>query len=174
MLATNPGVKGPATMPASGYTGTAPIRLAAESEERAFYAGKAGQEPVVTAGIFLTLVGFAFKVSVVPFHMWVPDTYEAASTPFVAWLSVAPKAAGFVVMFRLYLEGVGDPVLLWVPVTAGLAAITNTRSTVFHNAQPSWLLEHGRAAPGPGRGTPLLDVLPLHSGGVPRVHRDLP
>ena len=37
--------------------------------------------------------------------MWAPDTYEAASTPFVAWLSVAPKAAGFVAMFRLYLEG---------------------------------------------------------------------
>jgi len=54
----------------------------------------------------------------------VPDTYEAASTPFVAWLSVAPKAAGFVVMFRLYLEGVGDAVLLWVPAAAGLAAIT--------------------------------------------------
>ncbi len=48
--------------------------------------------------------------------MWVPDTYEAASTPFVAWLSVAPKAAGFVVIFRLYLEGVGArDALLWVP-----------------------------------------------------------
>jgi len=52
------------------------------------------------------------------------DTYEAANTPFVAWLSVAPKAAGFVVMFRLYLEGVGNPVLLWVPLMTGLAAVT--------------------------------------------------
>ncbi len=39
---------------------------------------------------------------------------------------------------------------------------------------PASALEHGRAAQGPGRGTPLLDVLPLHAGGVPRVHRDLP
>jgi NADH-quinone oxidoreductase subunit N len=54
----------------------------------------------------------------------VPDTYEAASTPFVAWLSVAPKAAGFVVIFRLYLEGMGDRVLFWVPVAAGLATVT--------------------------------------------------
>jgi NADH-quinone oxidoreductase subunit N len=54
----------------------------------------------------------------------VPDTYEAASTPFVAWLSVAPKAAGFIVMFRLYLEGAGDRVLLWVPLAATLAAVT--------------------------------------------------
>ena len=41
--------------------------------------------------------GLGFKIAAFPFHMWVPDTYEAASTPFVAWLSVAPKAAGFVV-----------------------------------------------------------------------------
>jgi NADH-quinone oxidoreductase subunit N len=56
--------------------------------------------------------------------MWVPDAYEAASTPFVAWLSVAPKAAGFVVIFRLYLEGVGSAALLWVPLAAGLATLT--------------------------------------------------
>jgi len=80
--------------------------------------------PLLVLGMMLTLGGLGFKIAAFPFHMWVPDTYEAASTPFVAWLSVAPKAAGFVVMFRLYLEGVGDPVLLWVPVTAGLATIT--------------------------------------------------
>ena len=56
--------------------------------------------------------------------MWVPDTYEAANAPFVAWLSVAPKAAGFIVIFRLYLEGVGDRAVLWVPVATGLAAVT--------------------------------------------------
>ena len=39
--------------------------------------------------------------------MWAPDTYEAATTPFVAWLSVAPKAAGFVAIIRLYVEGLG-------------------------------------------------------------------
>jgi NADH-quinone oxidoreductase subunit N len=56
--------------------------------------------------------------------MWVPDTYEAASTPFVAWLSVAPKAAGFVAIFRLYLEGAGAQAGLWVPAAAGLATVT--------------------------------------------------
>jgi len=80
--------------------------------------------PLLLLGMTLTLGGLGFKIAAFPFHMWVPDTYEAASTPFVAWLSVAPKAAGFVVMFRLYLEGVGDPVLIWVPAAAGLAAIT--------------------------------------------------
>ena len=64
--------------------------------------------PLLLLGMVLALGGLGFKIAAFPFHMWVPDAYEAASTPFVAWLSVAPKAAGFVVMFRLYLEGVGE------------------------------------------------------------------
>ena len=56
--------------------------------------------------------------------MWAPDTYEAASTPFVAWLSVAPKAAGFVAIIRLYIEGVGTAALVWMPVVAALAGMT--------------------------------------------------
>jgi NADH-quinone oxidoreductase subunit N len=79
---------------------------------------------LLVLGLLLALAGLGFKIAAFPFHMWVPDTYEAASTPFVAWLSVAPKAAGFVVLFRVYLEGVGEGVVLWVAVFAGLAAIT--------------------------------------------------
>jgi NADH-quinone oxidoreductase subunit N len=80
--------------------------------------------PLLMLGMLLTFGGLGFKIAAFPFHMWVPDTYEAASTPFVAWLSVAPKAAGFLVIFRLYLEGLGDRVVVWVPVAAGLATIT--------------------------------------------------
>ena len=75
-------------------------------------------------GLVLVLAGVGFKIAAVPFHMWVPDTYEAAATPFVAWLSVAPKAAGFIVVFRLYLEGAGAAALLWVPVVSALAGLT--------------------------------------------------
>lgn len=46
------------------------------------------------AGALLVVAGLSFKLGVVPFHVWVPDTYQGASTPFVAFLSVAPKAAG--------------------------------------------------------------------------------
>jgi NADH-quinone oxidoreductase subunit N len=84
----------------------------------------ASGHPLLLFGMVLALAGLGFKIAAFPFHMWVPDAYEAAATPFVAWLSVAPKAAGFVVIFRLYLEGVGSPVLLWVPVAAGLATVT--------------------------------------------------
>ena len=75
-------------------------------------------------GLGLMLAGLSFKIAAVPFHMWVPDTYEAAGTPFVAWLSVAPKAAGFVAIFRLYIEGKGEDVPFWIPLAAALAAIS--------------------------------------------------
>jgi NADH-quinone oxidoreductase subunit N len=80
--------------------------------------------PLLTLGLLAVLAGLAFKIAAFPFHMWVPDTYEAASTPFVAWLSVAPKAAGFVALFRVYFEGVGDRAAVWGPVAAGLATVT--------------------------------------------------
>ena len=82
------------------------------------------RDPLLILGLLAVLAGFGFKIAAFPFHMWVPDTYEAASTPFVAWLSVAPKAAGFVALFRVYLEGAQDRAALWVPIVAGLAAIT--------------------------------------------------
>ena len=84
----------------------------------------AGESPLLTLGLITALVGFAFKIAAFPFHMWVPDTYEAASTPFVAWLSVAPKAAGFVAIFRVYFEGGGERAAAWVPMAALLATIT--------------------------------------------------
>jgi NADH-quinone oxidoreductase subunit N len=84
----------------------------------------AAGHPLLTLGLLAVLAGFGFKIAAFPFHMWVPDTYEAASTPFVAWLSVAPKAAGFVAIFRVYVEGTGGRVGLWVSVAAGLAAVT--------------------------------------------------
>ena len=70
--------------------------------------GMAQGSPLAMLGMALVLAGLGFKIAAFPFHMWAPDTYEAASTPFMAWLSVAPKAAGFVVIIRLYLEGVGN------------------------------------------------------------------
>jgi NADH-quinone oxidoreductase subunit N len=81
-------------------------------------------QPLLLLGLLAVFAGFAFKIAAFPFHMWVPDTYEAASTPFVAWLSVAPKAAGFVALFRVYFEGMGERAAAWIPIAAGLAAVT--------------------------------------------------
>ncbi len=84
----------------------------------------AAGDPLILLGFLTAFAGFGFKIAAFPFHMWVPDTYEAASTPFVAWLSVAPKAAGFVAILRLYVEGMGEHVAWLVPMAAGLATIT--------------------------------------------------
>lgn len=56
---------------------------------------------VVMLGMVFVLAGLAFKVSIAPFHMWTPDTYEGAPTPITAFISVAPKIAGFVVFMRV-------------------------------------------------------------------------
>jgi NADH-quinone oxidoreductase subunit N len=80
--------------------------------------------PLMALGLGLVLAGVGFKIAAVPFHMWVPDAYEAAATPFVAWLSVAPKAAGFIMLCRLYLQGAGMTALVWLPVLSALAGVT--------------------------------------------------
>ena len=87
-------------------------------------AAMAEGHPLMMLGMALLLAGLGFKIAAFPFHMWAPDTYEAASTPFVAWLSVAPKAAGFVALIRLYVEGVGSAALVWMPVVSVLAGMT--------------------------------------------------
>ncbi len=84
----------------------------------------ATNDPMMLLGMTLLLAGLGFKIAAFPFHMWAPDTYEAASTPFVAWLAVAPKAAGFIAIIRLYVEGVGAAALVWMPVVAAVAGMT--------------------------------------------------
>jgi NADH-quinone oxidoreductase subunit N len=88
--------------------------------------GSIGSKPIVTLGIFFVLVGFAFKVSAVPFHFWAPDTYEGAPTPVTAFLSVASKAAGFTAMMELVFVGFFGRHDVWAPLFWILAALTMT------------------------------------------------
>ncbi len=93
-----------------------------------FFSSAPAQEAQVLAGIavVLVLVGFAFKVSAVPFHFWAPDAYEGAPTPVTAFLSVASKAAGFVGIFTLILLAFPSQVGVWRPVVYGLSVATMT------------------------------------------------
>jgi NADH-quinone oxidoreductase subunit N len=88
--------------------------------------GDAGSQPLLAVAIFLSLVGFAFKVSAVPFHFWAPDTYEGAPTPVTAFLSVASKAGGFVAILSLIYFGFFGTKEAWQPVLWALAAASMT------------------------------------------------
>ncbi len=69
--------------------------------------GHLGGSGIPTLGLIgtgLILVGFGFKIAVVPFHMWTPDVYEGAPTPVTAFFSIGPKAAGFIVLLRIFLD----------------------------------------------------------------------
>jgi NADH-quinone oxidoreductase subunit N len=57
--------------------------------------------------------GFGFKIAAVPFHFWCPDVYQGAPTPVTAFLSVAPKAAGFAVLMRFFAIGLTEPGIPW-------------------------------------------------------------
>jgi NADH-quinone oxidoreductase subunit N len=84
------------------------------------------RQPVTSAAIVLTLAGFAFKVSAVPFHAWVPDTYQGAPVPVAAFLSVVSKTAGFAGLTLLLFVGFRPYADVWGPVLAVLAVLTMT------------------------------------------------
>lgn len=80
--------------------------------------------PLLSLGLVLLLAGMGYKIGVVPFHMWVPDVYQAAPTPFVAFLSTVPKIAGMAAIARIYLGSFSGSVGVWVPVILGLLTAT--------------------------------------------------
>jgi NADH-quinone oxidoreductase subunit N len=79
---------------------------------------------MATAGMGLLLIGFAFKVAAVPFHMWTPDVYEGAPTPITAFMSVGVKAAAFAAFARVFLDGLIDLRVDWVNILWMLSVLT--------------------------------------------------
>jgi NADH-quinone oxidoreductase subunit N len=76
-------------------------------------------------------VGFCFKVSAVPFHMWTPDAYEGAPTVVTAFMSTAVKAAAFAAFARVFLSTLEPMQGHWMPVLSGIAAVTMIGGSVF-------------------------------------------
>jgi NADH-quinone oxidoreductase subunit N len=72
------------------------------------------------------IVGFAFKLALVPFQMWAPDVYQGAPTSVTGFMSVGAKVAGFSALGRVVLVALGDLQGAWVWVLAVLAALTMT------------------------------------------------
>ncbi|MPZ70611.1 MAG: NADH-quinone oxidoreductase subunit NuoN [Actinobacteria bacterium] len=88
-------------------------------------AGKA-DEPIVILSVFFIVVGFAFKISAVPFHFWAPDTYEGAPSPVAAFLSTSSKIGGFVGLLVLMYAAFPSVAEAWRPAFAALAILTMT------------------------------------------------
>lgn len=75
-------------------------------------------------GLGLLLIGFAFKVAAVPFHMWAPDVYDGAPTPVTGFMATGVKAAAFVALLRTLLEAFPLEAPIWRPAIAALAVVT--------------------------------------------------
>jgi NADH-quinone oxidoreductase subunit N len=97
--------------------------------------------PILPLGVLLVLVGFGFKVSAVPFHMWAPDTYEGAPTPVAGFMAAGVKAAAFASLLRLVvvgLPGLEDPsAMTWVPFLSWLAVLTIVVGNLLALVQPT-------------------------------------
>ncbi len=87
---------------------------------------KTAPQGALIVAITLSLAGFGFKISMVPFHQWTPDVYEGAPTPVAAYLSVASKAAGFAALLRLLVVAIAPTAVDWITLIAGLSAVTMT------------------------------------------------
>jgi NADH-quinone oxidoreductase subunit N len=86
---------------------------------------------MMTISLIFMLVGFGFKISIVPFHMWAPDVYEGAPTPITAFLSVVSKIAGFAIVLRVFVFGFIGVYEEWVMIIAILAAVTMVLGNVI-------------------------------------------
>ncbi len=82
------------------------------------------ENPALLIGTIFMVAGFGFKISAVPFQMWVPDVYQGGPLPVITFLSVASKAAGFAVLIRVFYMGFGDFGIDWKPLFAVLAALS--------------------------------------------------
>jgi NADH-quinone oxidoreductase subunit N len=104
--------------------------------------GGAAKSPAVVVSLVLVLLGLAFKVSAVPFHMWTPDAYEGAPTPATTYMAVAVKSGGFAMMLRVLVTAFGDPQSAswssgWPPVVAWLAVLTMSVANLIAGRQES-------------------------------------
>ena len=93
------------------------------------------RSPLLLSGMFLLVVGFGFKVALVPFHQWAPDVYEGAPTSIAAFISAGPKAAGFAAFLRIFLEALQNIQSEWIVVVTILAALTMTVGNLVAIAQ---------------------------------------
>jgi len=100
-----------------GFTGSIEFSAIAEAAK-----GHTSLQNVgLTIGMVFLLVGLAFKISAVPFHMWTPDVYEGAPTPVTAFFAAAPKLAAMALLIRVLLTAFPDVAVQWQQIIVFLS-----------------------------------------------------
>jgi NADH-quinone oxidoreductase subunit N len=94
-------------------------------------------DPLLLLGILLMGVGFAFKVSAAPFHMWTPDVYQGAPIPVTAFMSVGTKAAAFAMIIRVFDGGLPHLSPEWQILLAFVSAVSMVAGNLLAIAQSS-------------------------------------
>ncbi len=107
-----------------GATGSTDFSAIGTALSQGKLAGGSLGSPMVFTGLGLTIVGFAFKASVAPFHQWTPDVYEGAPTPITAFMATATKAAALAAFLRFFDVAAIGAENTWAPLLATIAAIT--------------------------------------------------
>ncbi|MBI2994094.1 MAG: NADH-quinone oxidoreductase subunit NuoN [Gammaproteobacteria bacterium] len=113
-----------------GVTGT--LELPAVS---AVIAQEAGRNLILVFGLVFVIVGIAFKLGAVPFHMWVPDVYEGSPTAVTLFISSAPKIAAFAMAIRLLVDGMAPLVSDWQGMLIILSLLSMAAGNVIAISQ---------------------------------------
>lgn len=116
-----------------GATGSTNLALVASEVAR----GASEGNLLLYAGVALVVVGFAFKVSAVPFHMWTPDTYEGAPTPVTGYMAAGVKTAGFAALLRIVTVELAPAAEVWTAILWWLAVLTMIVPNLIALAQDS-------------------------------------
>ena len=86
---------------------------------------------VLLFGLALLLLGFGFKVSAVPFHLWSPDVYQGAPTSVTGYMAAMAKVGAFAALIRVFDVAFGSQITLWRPIVVGLAILSMLFGALF-------------------------------------------
>ena len=117
-----------------GVTGTLDINQVSDAVN-----DQIGQNPIALAfALTFIVVGLAFKLGAVPFHMWIPDIYQGSPTSVTLFIGTAPKIAGFAMTIRLLVDGLGGLQLDWSQMLTALAIASLAVGNVIAIAQTNF------------------------------------
>ncbi len=118
-----------------GVTGTTGLQAIRETVQNT---GGLAMSPLLATGLLFVIVGFGFKVAIVPFHLWAPDAYEGAPTPVTAYIATGSKVASFFILLKVLFIGFAglQGSAFWGNFTSGwtmLLAVTAALSMILGN-----------------------------------------